>query len=360
MKTEKLLPLAILAGLLAGCEEETQPVPELRPVRTILADAKPRTDERVAVGEVRPRQQSDLSFRIAGKVLSRHVNVGETVEKGELIARLDATDYSNRLKAAEADVRAAKAAYDEAVVTESRQRQLLDKGVATRASYDSAKKLLVSSEAALQSANIAVTMAVDQVNYSELRAELSGVVTAVGAEPEQVVNTGQMVVRLAPATAVDAVFAVAEAALQEHFFAANATVEVALLSDPKVIARGNVREVSPIADPATRTFEVKVTLKDPPAQMLFGSAVTGRVSISAKSGMELPSSAIFDSKGKPAVWVYEPASKAVSLKPVAIAELDEGRVVVAAGIAAGERVVTAGVNQLREGQEVRLVEEVKP
>lgn len=169
--------------LVGGWSEPAEVKTEVRPVRTIVVDPKPIEDDRQAVGEIRPRQESDLGFRVSGKVVSRAVDVGNSVKAGDLLARLDEQDFQNRLRSAEADVTSADAVLTEATGTEERQEQLLTKGVTTRSNYDAAVKNKRSAEAQLESARAALDLAKDQLKYTELKADFDGIVTAIGAEP---------------------------------------------------------------------------------------------------------------------------------------------------------------------------------
>ena len=355
-----ILTLVLLTSL-AGCEEQKAPeTSEVRPVRTVVVSPKRIEDTRQAIGEIRPRKESDLGFRVSGKLVSRAVDIGVTVKEGELLAKLEEQDYRNKVQSAEADVNAAQAVLIEAQGAEGRQRKLLISGVTTKANHETATKNLDSAQAKLESAKIAQAMAKDQLSYTELRAEFDGIATAVGAEPGQVVNVGQMIVRLAKPSELDAVFAVAEAAIETFKLDDRPEVIVALLSDPTISAEGVVREVSPVADPATRTYQVKVTMHNPPEQMRFGASVSGRIKATSAPVVVLPGSALFDKAGKPAVWVYHAETTAVALKPVTVGGYETDQVIVSEGLVEGDIVVTAGVNQLREGQKVRLVEEAQP
>jgi RND family efflux transporter MFP subunit len=343
--------------LAAACTDAPTPPTEIRPVRTVVVDPKPVADDRRAVGEVRPRYESDLGFRVSGKVVARVVDVGASVKKGDLLARLDDQDYRNKLKSAEADLVSAQAALVEAQASEARYRQLLAGGVTTRANYDSALKNLRSAEAKVDSAKASLDLAKDQLAYTELRADFDGIVTNASVEPGQVVNTGQMVVRLARPDDRDAVFAIAESVFGERSTRGERLeVVVALLSNPSISAEGVVREISPVADPSTRTYQVKVTLKNPPEQMRFGSSIVGRLKASSTPVVVLPGSALFDKGGVPAVWVVDPNEDSVALRTVAVGRYETDRVMVKAGLSAGEIVVTAGVNRLREKQKVQLAQ----
>ena len=351
--------LFLLACMLpvAGCNDVAPRAPEVKSVRTLVVDPRPIDDDRRAVGEVKPRHESELAFRVAGKMVARAVDVGAVVKKGDVLARLDEQDYRNRLKSAESDLVAADAVFVEAQGTEDRQRQLLSSGATTRALYDSALKNYRSADAKREQARTAVDMARDQVNYSELHAEFEGIVTAVGAEVGQVVNSGHMIVRIARSAEKDAVFSIAEAAF-EYNNAGDRPREVAvlLLSNPGVSANGVVREISPIADPTTRTYQVKVTLNNPPEQMRFGGSVVGHLKASSLPVVVLPGSALFDRDGTPAVWIVDPADQSVRLKTITVTRYETDRVIVSGGLAKGDVVVTAGVNRLRESQRVRVAE----
>ena len=262
-----ILALVGVALLQTGCTEEQLAAVEKRPVQTIVADRTSLVEQRTAVGEIKPFKQSELSFQVSGKIINRFANLGDLVKRGEVIAKLDPRDYAKRLSAAQADLTAAEASFAEASAAEARQKKLLEKGVVARASYDTALRNLRSAEAALESAKIAKSMAADQLSYTELKAEINGVITSIAAEAEQYVNPGQAIVSVAPQGGIDAVFSVAEPALQDGFFTLGGHIEITLLSDTSVIANGTVREISPKADSATRTFEVKVAIANPPEQI---------------------------------------------------------------------------------------------
>lgn len=352
--------LAALASSVTACREPQQiRAAAARPVRTMVVEPKPIEDDRRAVGEVKPRYESDLGFRISGKVVSRVVDIGVSVKKDDVLARLDEQDYRNRLKSAEADIGAAEAVLTEAAAAEGRLRQLVSSGVTTRANYDAAVKNLRSGEAKLTSAKAAFELAKDQLAYAELRSDFDGIVTGVGAEPGQVVNVGQMVVRLARPNEKDGVFAIAESAFRKKP-AEPPEVVVTLLSNPSISAEGVVREVSPVADPATRTYQVKVTLRDAPDQMRFGASVVGRLKTATAPVVVIPGSALFDWAGQPAVWTVNRDKSTVALKPVTVARYEAERVIISDGLSKGDIVVTAGVNRLRESQQVRLAGEVAP
>lgn len=357
-------PIAVLAcsaamvwhGASSDFANAKPAVPATKLVKTVAVEPTRNADTRIAVGEIRPRLESDLGFRVSGKLVERTAEIGSMVKKGEVLARIDDQDYRNRLSSAEADVAAAQAVLVEASAAEARIGALLAKGFTTRANHDAMLKNLRSAQAKLKSANVAAEMAKDQLGYTELHAEFDGIVTTIGAEAGQSVNVGQMVVRVADPESRDAVFSIAEAVFaSDHHGQDMPVVKVSLLSNPAISTIGTIREIAPVADAATRTFEVKVSLQDAPEEMRFGASISGRVDTAGEPVVVLPGSALFDKEGKPAVWVVT-ASSAVELMPIEIARYETDRIVVSDGLVEGDIVVTAGVNQLRENEKVRTVE----
>jgi RND family efflux transporter MFP subunit len=340
--------------VLTGCKPEDTPV-ESRLVRTLVVNPRPIGEDRQAIGEVKPRYESDLSFRVSGKVLSRLADVGAWVRQGDTLATLDTQDYQNRLRSAEAEVGSAEAALVNAQGTEARQAKLLKDGWTPKATYDNALQSLQVAEARLKVAKASLDLTRDQLDYTTLKAEFDGVITVVGAEAGQNVNAGQMVVKLARPDEKDGVFNIAETAFTDI---SKKQLEVTAwpLSNPELAVDGVVREISPVADPVTRTYTIKVTLKNPPAQLRFGMSIGGRLKGDAALAVVLPFSALFEKNGSPAVWVLDQQSSSLTLRPITVARYDANTVIVAGGLSRGDIVVTAGVNTLTVGQKVRLAE----
>jgi RND family efflux transporter MFP subunit len=328
-----------------------------RSTRTVIVEPKQIDTDRQAVGEVRPRYESDLSFRVPGKVLVRSVDVGAIVRQGDTLATLDTQDFQNRLRSAEADVASAEAELVETQGNEVRKAKLLKDGFTPQATYDTALRNLRSAQARLTSAKATLNLTHDQLRYTALKADFDGVITAVGAEPGQNINAGQMVVRLVRPADKDAVFNIAETVFTGHHpIGEDAEVIVWPLSNPELKIEGIAREISPIADSTTRTYTVKVTLKNPAPQLRFGMSIGGRWKASSGPVVALPLSALFDQNGTPAVWVVDGRSGSVALRPVIVARYETDVVVIADGLAKGDVVVTAGANILRKGQKVRVAE----
>jgi RND family efflux transporter MFP subunit len=346
--------LSLLAVIVAGCGEEVSRAPEPRPVRTVIVEHPAEGEPVSLTGQVHAKDQTDLSFRIDGRMIERRVNVGEVLTEGQVIARLDEQNQQNMLRSAEANLASAEAARVEARLTFKRQQELLRNGWTPRAKFDAAEQAVRTAEAQVKSAQAQLRIAQDQLSCTVLLADGPGTVTAVGAEAGEVVSAGQMVVQLARQGGLDAVFDVPEQLIRTG--PRDPVVEIALANDAEVKATGRVREVAPQADSETRTFQVKVGIIDPPEGMRLGATVTGRIKLAAPPGVEVPASALTEADGKPAVWVVDPQSETVSLRNVDVVRYDPASVVISNGLQTGEIVVIAGVQSLRPGQAVRLLE----
>lgn len=347
---------AIAASLLLlGCEQPAPPLAEATPIRALPVQVTQFDRTAALTGEIQARHESDLGFRVGGKLVERLVDVGQTVAAGDLLARLDNLDQTNAVRSAESDVAAAQAAVEQSRTQEERQRSLLANGFTTRVQYDNALKRYQQAQAELNSAEAQLRSAQDTLSYTELRADREGVITAKGAEPGQVVAAGQMVLRLADPKEREAVFQVPGATTRLEGQTGLPPVEVRLVNDPKIVADGTIREVSPGVDPVTRTYTVKVSLSDVPAAFLLGSSVVGRAKLPARPVVNLPSSALFQTaQGKPAVWVVAKPADTVTLRPVSVLQYDTGTVTVASGLDSGDLVVIGGVQKLRPGQKVTI------
>ena len=343
---------AILATLVAGCEGPSPPAPEPRPVRTVAVDRRAEGDTVSLTGQVRAKDQASLAFRIDGRMLERPVNVGAVLKAGQVVGRLDPQNQQNALRSAQANLSSIEAQTMQARLTFLRQQQLLKDGWTPRARFDDAEQTYISLQSQVESARAQVRIAQDQLSYTTLVADTQGAVTAVGAEPGEVIRAGQPIVQVAREGGRDAVFDVPEQLIRTG--PRDPLVEITLSEDPGVKATGRVREVAPQADAATRTFQVKVGIIDPPEGMRLGATVVGRIKLSAPPGVEIPASALTQANGSPAVWVVDPQSRSVSLRGVDVVRHDPATVVVSEGLQIGELVITAGVQTLRPGQKVKL------
>ena len=345
--------LIVIAAALAACDKPPPPVAPPRSVRTVTVERSAEGETVSLTGQVRAKDQVNEAFRLDGRMIERPVNVGDVVKPGQVIARLDSQNQQNALRSAQANLAAADAVLTQARLTFGRQQALLQNGWTPRAKFDEAQQALLTAQAQVDSAQAQVRIAQDQLSYTVLRADNAGAVTAVGAEPGEVVRAGAMTVQIALQGGRDAVFDVPEQLIRTG--PRGPVVEIALTNDPSVKATGRVREVAPQADAATRTFQVKVGIIDPPDAMRLGATVTGRVRLPAPDGVTLPAGALTEAARRPAVWVVDPQSQTVSLRNVTVSRYDLATVVVSDGLAPGERVVDAGVQTLRPGQKVLVL-----
>ena len=303
-------------------------------------------------GEIQPRYQADLGFRVNGKILERPVDVGTQVKTGDLLARLDPQQYKQDFEVAKSEIAVAEAEVTRSQAQEYRQRELLKNGHTTQVAYDQALKTFKTAQAQLDATRARQVQASENLAYTELKADNDGVITAIGADPGQVVSAGQMVVRLAQPGEREAVFNIAEGAFKSP--PKDPTVTVHLVNNPEIETAGKVRYVSPQADPATRTYTVRVSLPGAPPQMRLGANVVGTVTLDQGQTVSIPGSALFQKDGKPAVWRVEKDST-VQLKPITVQRYQGDSVVVGDGLAQGDVVVTAGVQKLLPGQKVALM-----
>ena len=348
----------LLIGLaLAGCEQPTPPPAEATTVRAIPAQTTRLDNTATLTGQIQSRHESNLSFRIGGKLVERAVEIGQSVKVNDLLARLDDQDQRNSLRSAESEVSSAKAAVEQSRAQEERQRALLANGFTTRVQFDNAQRRYAQAQADLDSAEAKLRNAQDNLSYTELRADRDGVITGKAADAGQDVMAGQMVVQLADPDAAEAVFQVPGASIRLEGNGALPPVEVRLVSDHSQVAEGTIREVSPGVDPVTRTYTIKVSLPNAPRTFLLGAAVTGRAKLPARPVVSLPASALFETiQGAPAVWVVAQPAATVSLRPVSILQFDTGTVTISKGLDDGELVVIGGVQKLRPGQKVAIAQ----
>src|SRR5215470_6239335 len=292
--------LLVVGATLASCKPDTKvEAPEIRPVRTVTAAKGEAAETVVLTGHVRAEDEPALAFRIGGRVIERPVNVGDRVEAGQVLAKLDPENELNELRSTESARAAAQGQLTYARGDFERQRQLLANGHTPRARFDQSQNALQSAQSQVDEAVARLRIARDRVSWTTLEADAPGTVTARGAEPGEVVQAGQMIVRLARQGGRDAVFDVPAQLLRSA--PADSQITVRLTDDSSVMATGRVREVAPQADPVTRTFEVKVGLSDPPEVMRLGATVTGSVKVEAVPVIEIPATALTKFNQKPAV-----------------------------------------------------------
>ena len=346
--------LLMLTAMVAGCRPEAETTEaHARPVRTTVAEKRVGATPITFTGRIEADDEVSLAFRISGRILESDVSLGDWVKAGQLVARLEPQNELNALRAAQANLNAARGQLTQARNHFERQDTLLKQGWTTRANHDDAAQALQTAQSQVDASEAQMKLAKDGVSFTELRADAPGVLTALGPGPGEIAQAGQMIVKLARKDGRDAVFDVPAQLIRST--PSSPEVQVALADDVSVVTRGRVREVAPQADPVTRTFQVKVGLTDPPPAMRLGATVTGRIEREALSSFEIPATALTQFNRQPAVWVVDPASHAVSIRNVEILGFDQAVVAVSGGLTAGDIIVTAGVQALHPGQTVRLL-----
>ena len=348
------LVASALALLMAGCNQEakTEP-PQPRPVRTVTVEKGKVGDSVVLTGDIRAENEASLGFRIGGRIIERKGEVGDKVEPDQLLARLDSQDELNGVRSAQAALNAARGQEVEAQNNFDRQNHLMERGFTTRAIFDSAKQGLQTAQARVDDASAQLDIAQDRFSFTELRANVSGTITARTAESGQVVQAGQPIFTVARQDGRDAVFDVPAKVLRGA--PPDATITIALAEDPSVTAKARVRTVDPQADPVTRTFRVRLSLIDHVEAMRLGATVTGRLQLEGGAGISIPASALTSTDRQPAVWVVDPQSLTVALRNVEVERFEPANALISQGLEPGDVVVTAGVQALHPGQKVRLL-----
>jgi len=349
------LSVAAMALLLAACAPKAPPPEVVRPVALTQVSIGSGLDSAVFAGEVKPRHEADLSFRIGGKLVARLVDVGAHVKKGQPLARLDPADVGLQTEAARAQVLATETESKFAQAEYDRYQNLFREKFISASALDAKKSARDASRARFEQAQANLAVAQNQASYATLVANEDGVVTAVAAEQGQVVAAGQPVLRVARIDEREVAISVPENRIGE--VKAAQKLVVGLWAAPGRTFEGRVREIAPAVDPVTRTFAVRVAIVAPDASVQWGmTANVGLLATASAPAAVVPLTAIYHQDGQPAVWRFDPASGQVSLAPVTIGRYREDGVVVSSGVANGDWIVAAGVHKLVPGQVVRPYE----
>jgi RND family efflux transporter MFP subunit len=350
-----LAAVAILP-VLAACQDQVASAvaaPE-RPVLVQRVAFQPETVSGEFVGVVRARYEPDLSFRVAGKITERIVNVGDLVHVGDVIARLDPKDLELQVASAEAEISAARSNFLQADSDQQRYTALKAHGFAAVADFERKKAARDEAEGRLERGRRALELARNQLGYAELKANADGVITATPAEPGQVVAIGQAVARLAQRGELEAVVALPETWLT---VAPASQVSVRLWSGPKRRFTARLRELSPQADPTTRTYAARFTIENPDDTVALGMTTTVTLSHGEEAAVaKLPLAAVLNRGTGPSVYAVG-KSDTLELRPVTVASFTADAALLTSGVEAGDRVVTLGVQTLAAGQKVRPIDE---
>lgn len=348
--------VAGIAISLAGCDSSASSGadPRLQAPLVRVAEARSADDsERGFTGLVVARVQSNLTFRVAGKVTARLVDAGQTVHVGQPLMRIDRTDYEHAVAAQRGNAAAAKAKMMQAAADEARYQSLVASGAVSKSAYDQAKAAADSARALFEAADAQLRVAENEGRYSTLVADADGVIMDTLAEPGQFVAAGQVVMRQAQAGPREATID-----LPETLRPAIGSMAEAGLYGMEGHFPARLRQLSNTADPVTRTFEARYVLDGKAAAAPLGATVTIRMAASAApSGVMVPLGAIDDRGNGPGVWVIDGQEPTVSFRPVTLRQLESERAILGDGLRPGERVVALGGHILREGQKVRVAEQ---
>src|SRR5438034_1546773 len=346
--------LGLLPFVLAACSDATSSAdPRTQAPLVQVGTVKFSTRaERSFTGIVAARVQSDLGFRVSGKVLERLVDTGQTVKRGQPLMRIDPTDLRLATRAQEEAVVAAKARARQTSADEARHRDLVSAGAVSRSAYDKTKAAAESARAELNAAQAQADVARNETGYAVLLADADGVVVETLAEPGQVVGAGQVVVRLAHAGRREAVIE-----LPETLRPAIGSTAGATLYGSGLRGSAKLRQLSDAANRATRTFEARYVLESALADAPLGSTVSIQVSDGRSAhALRVPMGAIFDPGKGPGVWLVQGETPRVTWRSVQIAGLSGEAASVVGDLVAGDRVVALGAHLLHEGEHVRLAQ----
>jgi len=341
-----------IAVACVGCGDATVPDGPARPVRTVTVEAPTVAADISFAGHIEAKDQVPLSFRISGRMAERTVNVGDRVREGQVVARLEPDNELNELRAAQAALSIAESQLRQAENHYRRQSRLHELGHSPRYNFELAEQATVAARAQADSARAHVRIAEEVVSFTTLEADAPGIVTAVGAEPGEVVAAGRMIVNLARRGGSDGVFDVPENVVRS--LSVDTPVVVSLSSSTETTVHGRVREIAPKVDRITRTFRVRIGLTNPPESFRLGAAVTARVSSGSGKVLSVPSSAVTRIGQDSIVWVVDAKTQKVSPRRLEVTSATPATTHVTSGLVAGDIVVSAGANTLQEGQLVRL------
>lgn len=347
------VPAAMMALLLSACSKPVERVEIVRPVRVMtVAPAENRALVELA-GEIQPRYESRLGFRVGGKLIGRLVEIGSVVKRGQLLMQLDPQDLHLAQAQAKAAVAAADSTLSLARAELERYRELRQKNFVSQALLDAKEAAFQSARASHEQASAALKIQSNQSGYNNLYADADGVITGIETEVGQVVSAGTPVVRLARTGEKEVRVSIPEDQVEALRQVNELTVRT--WANPHTALDGKLRELSPVADPATRTYTAKITVPKAGSDVRLGMTATVQFGVPAPAAIRLPLSALVRQKDGAAVWVVEQGK--VMLVPVQLAGPQGNALLVASGLNPGQVVVTAGVNQLQAGQKVSLLGE---
>ena len=348
---------AVLGTVVLGaCTRPAPPPDPIRPVQLTQVSVGNTAATAVLAGEIRPRYETDLGFRIGGKIIERKVDVGTRVRRGQTLARLDPADVGLQVDAAKAGLNVTETDFAFTKSEHERYQYLFAQKFVSASALDAKRSAYESARARVEQARAQFAVNRNQAGYATLAAPEDGVITAVNVESGQVVGVGQPVMKLARESEREVAISVPENRLDELRTAKG--LVVALWAKPGKVYPARVREIAPAVDPVTRTFAVRVSILESDASLQWGmTANVGVLNEGARAAALLPLSSVYHATdGAPAVWIYDAQTHKVALRKVKLGSYRQDGVLIDAGLTQGEWVVSAGVNKLQPGQVVRPYE----
>ncbi|QYA02427.1 efflux RND transporter periplasmic adaptor subunit [Rhizobium sp. B21/90] len=345
--------LLVAAAVISGRNEkqaETKPV--IRPVKVVEIAKAETTRTLDYSGSVRARTEMNLGFRVSGKIVERRVDIGQRVKPGDVLAKIDATDYALAVKRAEADRLSAEKQVQTATLSRDRAQQLFDKNVSSKSQLEQAQLAYDQAVATRDSAISSLDEAKNQVAYASLASDLNGIVTAVNADVGQVVSTGTPVITVAVDGEKEVAIAVPETDVGQ--FSVGKTVKARFWANDGLVFDGKVREVSGSADTQSRTFSVRVSLPNDPRVLLGMTSTVEATAENAVPFVSIPLSALAEKDGRKVVWLVDRTTATVHAQDVRLAEFTGVGVRVSDGLKAGDLVVAAGTQYMAENMQVKL------
>lgn len=341
--------LLIGTAVISGCGSEKPPEDTSLKVRTITIGEESGTTNAGYSGTIHNRTETNLAFQIGGRVLNKFVNVGDSVQAGQVIAQINGSDTAAQVQNSEGAVKAAQSAFELAETNAKRYRELYAQQAISKLQLDQAENQLNTASAQLQQAQAGLNLSSNQSSYTNLTAPDTGIITALNLEAGQVVAAGQSIGTLAAGHEPEAVIALPEQELSKIHVGSPANITFWAL--PNVTVQGVVREISPVPDPVARTYTVKITLQNPPNEVQLGMTVNANLTTTDTSNITIPLTALVkDSNGNNAVYIIR--DKKAHLVPIKTGDFGQNSVIVTSGLAKGDIVITAGTQQLQEGTAV--------
>ncbi|WP_085035576.1 efflux RND transporter periplasmic adaptor subunit [Ensifer aridi] len=348
-----LLALVALGAVLAGCSEEKVETKEIvRPVKVVEISAAGQARALDYSGSVKARTEMNLGFRVAGKITERLVNIGDRVKPGDLLARIDPSDFELAVKSAEASLLAAETQVQTAALAKSRAEQLFGKAFSSKAQLDQATLAYDQAVSTRDAAASSLSQAKNQVAYTDLKSDQNGIVTAINADIGQVVGTGTPVVTVAVDGEKEVEIAVPEMDIAE--FKPGKPVRARFWSNDALVVDGHVREVSGSADQRSRTFSVRVSLPNDERVLLGMTATVETAAANSQPLVSIPLSALAQKDGKDIVWVVDRNASTVHARGIELADFADDGVRVTGGLQPGDLVVAAGTQFMSEDLKVKL------